>query len=366
MTQTALAADLPDLAVHADLEVLSSTAELVDLAPEWDTLWHADPHATPFQTSHWLIPWWQHVGEGELYCITARNTAGRLVGFLPLYIYPQPHSGERHLLLLGAGTSDYLGGVFDAQGASALAAAMLRHLQSTTGKWDRAFLSQLPALSPLLVSAETAGWPACSTEPCSRIAVGDRDQLSSKLRSNISRYTKRAANEGELALHIASTPQQATSVLETLIALHTRRWRGQGQAGVLASHGVQQHHRNAVPLLLGAGLLSMAELCLNGQPIAVIYALRSALRGRTAKAENSLLLYLAGFDPDYAEISPGTLILAAVYDHCREQGTQQMDLLRGGETYKQLWGATGVPTWGVSTTSPDSPSPVLAPVSGRL
>jgi len=90
-------------------EILRSTEELEAFAPEWERLWKADPQATPFQSSAWLIPWWRQFGQPGLRCLCI-HVNGICEGFLPFYVYP--NAEERQLLLLGAGTSDYLDGVF--------------------------------------------------------------------------------------------------------------------------------------------------------------------------------------------------------------------------------------------------------------
>ena len=357
---------LPNNAVPPiTVEVLTSAAELRAIACEWQALWRTDPNSTPFQHPEWLISWWEHVGEGDLHCLAARDDQGRLRGLLPLYKYDQPTSGERHLLLLGAGTSDYLDGLFHPEDEGVVTPVLLQHLAAAVSQngaattsastrrgnsrlWDRSYLSQLRTSSPLLLHAQGAGWPTYDAEACSIVLVNRHDDLPGKLRANLNRYTRRARSDGPLGLHLASTPDEAAASLERLIRLHTRRWRGRGEAGVLASQRVQAHHRAAVPRLQAAGLLHMFELRLNGSALAVLYALRDQSRRTLSPDSDALFLYLIGFDPDYAELSPGSLLLSAVFDHCLSAAISRMDLLRGGEAYKQLWGAYTVPTFGIS------------------
>jgi CelD/BcsL family acetyltransferase involved in cellulose biosynthesis len=77
------------------VEVVASLAELERLRPAWMALWHRARWATPFQSPDWLIPWWRHIGDGELLTIAVLDEAeGRLVGLAPLYLYAQA-TGER-------------------------------------------------------------------------------------------------------------------------------------------------------------------------------------------------------------------------------------------------------------------------------
>jgi CelD/BcsL family acetyltransferase involved in cellulose biosynthesis len=97
--------------VTHDLEILCSTAELEAFVPQWRELWFQDPNAKPFQRPEWLLPWWRHFQQPDLYVACIRH-AGELTGMVPLYVYADPERNERQLLLLGAGTSDYLDGLF--------------------------------------------------------------------------------------------------------------------------------------------------------------------------------------------------------------------------------------------------------------
>lgn len=134
-----------------DYEILRTTAQLESLRDRWKSLWLDDPHATPFQFPEWLVPWWHQFGQHELRVVTIAK-AGRPLAILPLYIYPEPESGERRLLLPGVGTSDYLDGIFSplckpAHVADAL--ELLRH----EGSWDVAHWQQLR-----IQSRSTALW----------------------------------------------------------------------------------------------------------------------------------------------------------------------------------------------------------------
>lgn len=167
--------------------------------------------------------------------------------------------------------------------------------------------------------------------------------LPQKIRSNSGRYHRRAEARGQLRGATASTAQQALDGLKSLISLHGKRWLERGGNGLLTPPSVQAHHRESVPKLFEAGLLRMLSVELDGRTMAVLYALADPpMRLR----ERRMFAYLIGFDPEFAELSPGTLLFSFAYDTCEAEGLGQLDLLRGGETYKQLWGAVAEPTFG--------------------
>jgi len=322
--------------------VLRDMGELEAVEAEWKGLWEADGRTTPFQSPEWLLPWWRWVGEGELFAVVARAGDGRMVGLLPMYVYTQPEGGERHLLLLGAGTSDYLDGLFAGTDAEAerVAGVMLEDLGRYAGLWDRGYLHQVRKGSPLLGWARRTGKEVFGAEPCAVVAVEGRERLPAKLRLNSGRYLRRAEARGEVTFAVAESGVEAVGAFEDLVVLHGRRWEG---GGVLAPRAVQEQHRECVPKLLGAGLLWMLMVAVGGRRIGVLYALMDP---ETRVGGRRMYSYLVGFDPGYGELSPGTLLLSYAFDRCAREGVRWMDLLRGGEGYKRLWGAVEERTFG--------------------
>src|SRR5437868_1417247 len=88
-------------------ETLTDPKDLEHLQTDWWALWSRCPDSTPFQSPAWVLPWWKHLGEGQL-CTIAFRQQDQLVGLAPLCIYHDAANGARRLLLLGTGVSDYL------------------------------------------------------------------------------------------------------------------------------------------------------------------------------------------------------------------------------------------------------------------
>ena len=149
---------------------LHTTAALEETVAEWRDLWSRDPIATPFQRPEWLLPWWHHFGQPDLHVACMRRD-GILVGLVPLYVYPDPVRGERQLLLIGAGTSDYLDGIFAPECTGEDIAGLVADV-ARQGRWDVAHLTQMRKDSRLLaaiVGAAPAGlrfWPGEPTSRC--------------------------------------------------------------------------------------------------------------------------------------------------------------------------------------------------------
>ncbi len=335
-SSTAHQTTVPPLAIRH----LTVTAELDALIPQWSTLWQEDGLATPFQHPAWLGPWWGQFGaDGELHAIALEDAnTSRLLGLLPLYVYTQPETHERQFLLLGAGTTDYLGGVWSSASPH-FASEGLTGALGLPDVWDTAYLSQLVPDSPLLLAGRAAALPIDPAEPTAILDV--RAELPAKLRANIGRYQRRASAHGPLTCTVAVDVAEALENLDHLVRFHETRWNGRGEAGVLSDPRVQAHHRESIPALLNAGLLRFFRLTLSHEVIGTLYALADPPQ----RMRRRLYLYLIGFATQAAELSPGTLLLHHVWGYARAEGFAALDFLRGGESYKHLWGAQSHATY---------------------
>lgn len=324
--------------------VLQSSEELTALAPAWERLWRTDADATPFQHPAWLLPWWRQFGHGDLRTV-AMYREGELVGLLPFYIYARADGrdgSERHLLPIGMGTTDYLDGLFAPKCTSEEICEGLRTLRAAGG-WDVAYVNQLRGSSRLLGALQGGKMAtrSISSDNCWRMPAARIPDLPQKIRRGAMYYRNRANRAGNLELAWAD----ASNVLEwfdTFERLQHERWQASGKRGVLADERVVQWHRVALPGLAIAGLLRMYALRLNGEAIAMLYALFDP----PERCQRSLYVYLPAFSMRRAHLRPGTLMLAFAGEQAADEGVQTIDLLRGNEPYKQMWHAEAVATHG--------------------
>ncbi len=321
------------------IRLITGSAELAAHAPGWAALWEQDLRAKPFQHPAWLVPWWRQFGQQRLLVCTLWR-GEQLVGLLPAYVYQPESGGERQLLLVGAGTSDYLDGVFAPACTVDLVGAGLERLKDEGG-WDVAYFTQLAAGSLLGQALERVNWAAVSRfrgESCSRLPAVAVAGLPKKVRAEVLYFRNAAIGRGKLRLRVASDAD-APGMFEDLVRLHTARWQAAGEAGVLADPLVLAWHREAISGLQASGLLRLYALELAGEAVAVLYALRDRA-GRTE------MFYLIGSSPEHAEVHPGTLLMAMAMEHAAGEGVETIDMLRGEEAYKKFWRVEEVPTFG--------------------
>lgn len=323
-------------------ELIRTTSELEAFQSSWRTLWSEDTRATPFLRPEWLLPWWHQFGQPDLRAVVALQQ-GRPIAFLPFYIYREPTSGERQLLLIGAGTTDYLDGIFSPDCTPEHVQSALDLLQSEGG-WDVLYATQLRPESMLLQALNRQSASEIrrfETESCSRMVAVSMAGLPVKIRRNAMYYRNRALRQGKLEFTVADGSNWAES-FDALERVHTTRWQSSGQAGVLADPRVLAWHREALPLLEASGLLRLCCLRLNGETLAVLYSLMDP----ASQPERTQYFYLTAFSIEHADLRPGTLLLGYAIEHAAEEGVKTIDMLRGNEGYKKIWHVEPVSTYG--------------------
>lgn len=327
-----------------EVGIIRRREELAALAPQWSALCRHDPHSTPFQSPEWLLPWARQFARRDL-CTAAIRGGGRLIGMVPAYVYTEQRRRERQLLLLGAGTSDYLDGIFAPECTTEHVRAALDCLHAESG-WDVAYFTQLRPGSKLLNAlASLPGLQVQSarSQSCMRMRAMRVAEFPTKLRHNVHYYRNRAQRGGTLVVRTAGLAD-CREAFEVLRRLHADRWQRAGQPGVLADPRILAWHREALPLLANSGTLRLAMLMQSGDPAASLYALIDP----PGRRDRTLYIYLPAFSVRHADLRPGTLLLAHVIDQAAQEGVRTIDFLRGEEAYKRLWHAESFATLGSS------------------
>lgn len=301
------------------IAVLETDAALEALAPEWDAFWRRTPEATPFQSPHWLLAWWRQFGTA-MPRIAVERRGGALTGLLPLYVLDEP--GQRKLMPIGAGTSDYLDALGDP-------APLLRPVleRARADRVDVCDLIEIPPGSALLHADAPQGWCAAwhESSACPVLSFPD---IPARIRRKLRMSQHRAERGGGWTVETAGL-DTVQPFLAELVRLHQSRWTAQGEPGSYASPAVLACQREAAPALMAAGALRLQVLHYAGTIAAAILALL---------APGRILFYLSGFDEAHGFVSPGTILLGAMLEQAMAEGRTEAHFLRGREAYKYAWG----------------------------
>jgi CelD/BcsL family acetyltransferase involved in cellulose biosynthesis len=319
----------PTRAKSIDCELVSCLLRLEELEEDWRELWASLSDATPFQSPDWLLPWWKHYGEGQLFSFAFWDGA-RLVGLAPLQIFRSAADPTRRLFLLGTGNSDYLDVLFHPAWRSACCDALMAEIGERSDCWDVCSFQRLRRGSPLLDEiAVPSGWRVeqAGQVPCVTLDLRDLGHGAIMLRRSQS-YARKL-----LGVHRYSFNEASAATLDefsdALERLHQQRWRQEGCRGALSTARDRSFHRMVARRFLEAGMLMFFGIRMAGTLITVIYGYR--VRGRVYS-------YLSGFDLECARKSVGAITIAYAVQRAIESGCQSFDFLQGKEKYKYTWG----------------------------
>lgn len=335
-------------------EEITTTEGLEGLREEWHALWQRMPHATPFQSPHWLIPWWRHIGEGELLTLVLREAPGGTpAALLPFYVYTRAEGG-RSLFPLGIATTDYLDALVAPEHRTAALAEATTALAERAARFDLCEWPQLRPGAALLDLPAPPGWAEEVTEadPCPVLRL-PRDlaelpgHVPAEQLESLGRRRQRAAKKGVLTFERGDA-RTAREILDAHLRLHGARWTSRGEDGVLAADPVQRAHRDSLPGLLGDGTLRLYAMRLDGRIVATLQVLADP----PGRAEPRAYFYLGGFDPTVERLSPGMLVVGFAIEDSVREGAVAVDFLRGQERHKYLWGAEDTPTFRRSLRPP--------------
>lgn len=309
---------------------VTSTEQLLAMAGDWNDLWLRDRMATPFQSPHWLLPWWEHFGNGELLTLALEDD-GRLDALAPLYILRDEDSDESLGLLLGTGISDYLDVLSTGESGGQ---ALVAHLAKTDCQlWD---LQQLRPSSSLLSAALPSRWSENveDQEQCPVLSIegagNDLENITSTHFRKRLRYSRRSIERfGPVTLESASNATLG-AMMTALFELHAARWGVRNLPGVLADDVIQSFHRQVAQRMLDAGSLRMYAMRAGERIVAIFYGFAH---------QDTVYFYLSGYEPALEKLSVGTVIVAHAIREAVRSGAKAFDFLRGAEEYKYAWGA---------------------------
>lgn len=335
------------------VEVLTSSAELEQLAPEWRALEAVAGLQLPFFTSDWAIAWWQHLHENRwttsdrLLTCAVRDDDRDLIGVAPFMITERPRSGPlrlRCLQLMGADPNiTELGTVLSRPGReSSVYAALAERLWALSGEWDWLRWSGVPV-------------DALDTGPLDRLGATWRDELGDwvlelaptweEFKSNLSRNIKESLRKCANApkrdglsfdFAVATRPDDVAASLERFFVLHAARAAAEGTIV----------HRNAFDDDRSRGFLR--DVCARFAERGIAHCFDLKLGGETIATRigfrlgDSMYLYYSGYDGHYARYSAMTTCLAEAIRWSIAAGLKHVNLSTGTDVSKTRWGPTEV------------------------
>lgn len=304
-------------------EVLAGVAALEQIRPQWDALLAESPSATVFQSSSWLLTF-AKIRRRKVRTI-AVHEGNDLVGLYPLELSRQPWLNVRPL---GVGPSDYLGPLLR-DDATSVATTLYEAIQSLSP--DVIDLHQIRETNPMVGSGS---WDTRADQAqCLVLELpATWDEYVRTLNKSLRYEVRRPAKEPYLTqgarIEVAESSDAMVAGFQRFLVLHQRRWRKRGLPGAFALPHLRRLHEQWLPQAARENRAFLLTLWLNSEPLGVIYCMRTNRR---------TYFYQSGFDPNYNQYSPGTVLVSTAIRTAIERGDTEFDFLRGDEPYKMRW-----------------------------
>jgi CelD/BcsL family acetyltransferase involved in cellulose biosynthesis len=315
---------------------VTEVADLARLGPleeEWRRL--AVLRGNGFVTPEWVAAWAKHYGEGQSPLVPiVREADGGLRGLLPLAL---PQSGRpRVCRIAGSNLGDRFHPVCEPADEAEVAAAAGEALADAPEAWSVISLDHIQVEQPWVESLAEATGRRLSTR--SRIAAplplidisahqSWDDYLATRsknFRQQVRRFPRRAVREAGAVIRRTKSPDELDADMRLFFDLHDKRFTERGGSS-LSAERARGFHLDFAAAALEQGWLRLWFLELNGSPAAAWYGWRVGDR---------YSYYNSGFDPEFAALSPGLVLISAVIESAFEEGATVFDFLLGEESYK--------------------------------
>jgi CelD/BcsL family acetyltransferase involved in cellulose biosynthesis len=332
------------------------------LEEAWRELYETSDCSSVFSSWEWISGWYAHFvptlsrrGTGAVPVVLAVYDAWeRLVGVLPFVQVPTRCAwiGERRLIQVGLMTYDGLEPeeptlLCRPESQAVVWRAIQRHLTARRlpgGRWNH---FTMYALHPgAVVSANGISRAHSSRWLQSHFVTGSltvplpptwdafRSRLSKSMRDNLAYYPRRLTRHGlPWRVRILESRADVLEALPILVALHKRRaqsTRGVPHLDHLPTARHRDFLRRCLPDLAAQGLVFLAVLEVDGVAIAAQVFLQSA---------GVVTFYYSGFEPDWHDFSPVTILGEAVIRRAIGQKMSKINFLPEDKLWKSRWQA---------------------------
>jgi CelD/BcsL family acetyltransferase involved in cellulose biosynthesis len=329
-----------------EVQIIDSVDQFLAIEGDWDALHQADTNASIFQGWEWNYHWWRHYGAGNQLQIIVVRQNGIPKAVLPLYL--QRNTVLRYwqincLRFIGTGgdtSPDYLGPIQDAATAAETSGILAACVLEQLGNWHVLSLSDMNRDSLLFAELD---------RECRRRGLGHSECLSARIayaelpatwddylasvhrgrRNTIRRLRKKVETQHRGRFHVVRDKDEVDEVLNSLIDLHKRRWRGHPDGHAFSTPEYVGFHRDVIKANAERDRIRFYRLEADGKDIAVFYCYRY---------RNQVLYFQAGFDPAYERLRPGLVLTGFAFEDAIMEGNSVFDFLRGNHAYKTQWG----------------------------
>lgn len=322
------------------VEVITTSEQLVALAPTWDALVARARLTHPFVTHTWIRTWWECFGADARLMVLLVRSDGEPVAIAPLQrrtarIYGARHRYVRFLANDHSPRCDFI----VADKAADVYATICEFLMSASRTWDALELCDVPAESRTVAeltdrAAQYGLLTGVRRGPDSPVAPTTSrwddylQTLPSKRRWFLRNRLKRLSKSGHVALETITGGPNLLSDLEDGYRLEAAAWKGNAGTAIVCRPDVRRFYTTLACRAAEQGWLRLHFLKLGDRRIAFAYCLAYNER---------MFLLKPGFDPGYSAFSPGSLLFFFALEELHESNFVSYEFLGYDDPWKRQW-----------------------------
>ncbi len=310
------------------------------LRDEWNELLLRSKSNVLFLTWDWLYNWWKCFKDGKELMILLIRDGYRLKGIAPFFLLKNKVMGGSVVKFLGSTSvgSDYLDFIIEDGNESEVLFQIRDYLNARKPKWRAIELTDIPAGSKtvwLIHRYCNRDWYLFTRlqAVCPYVHLPSNYEsylksLSPSMRYNIKRKRNKFENKFDGEFTLLKKDSEFKQSFNDLVRLNTSRMRERSLRGPFQDKLFSEFHRNMMWLFFKRNWLRLCFLKIGSKPIASMY---------TFAYGGKYYYYQAGFDPQWAKLSPGFLLFSYCIENAILEGAKEFDFLRGDEEYKFDW-----------------------------
>ena len=317
--------------------------------PAWNELLENSLNPLPFLTHSWLRLWWRHFGAGQEFTALAVQEGETLLAAVPLALRPVRFAGAALTVAEIAGTGPV---PTRGMGLADKVGLLVRRSAAESGRmlWrelaalhERADVLDLKGFDTAADDGLLTGGSAApsrfrvlprSISPYVTLPRSWEDYLQSRshnFRKQLAKSQRKLEQAGALEIARMEPGSDPSEWIQAMEQVSAASWKAERGTDLTRHPQLRAFVHALAREFAERGWLDFWLLRLDGRPIA--YELGFDFAGRIGS-------YTSSFRQEYASLSPGTALTAALIRSACERGRSEYDLLRGAESYKTRWTET--------------------------
>lgn len=326
------------------LQTIRNEAAWAALSSEWNELLARSISNVPFLSYEYLKAWWQHRGGGEwpqaeLQIITARDAAHQLVGVAPFFLNRDAENKASLRLIGSLEISDFLDIMVQESDLNCFAEALMGYLHSEAVlAWDQIILSNILDTSPSLVAmkqaAEARGLltqlETLQASPLIPLPGNFEDYVNGLDKKHRHEFRRKLRNAAGFFIPVTWHIHTDSAVLDDAMGNFFSLMEQEKEKQSFLSPEMRTQMKAIAQAFNKMGALQLAFLKVGDQLAGAYFNICYDKR---------IWVYNSGTSKQFAQLSPGMVLIGYLIENAIEQGFNVFDMMRGDEAYKYQLGA---------------------------